>query len=63
LTNFRAAGSDDNVKIQPKTNFSLEECMEYIQGDELVEITPKTLRLRKIYLDENDRKRMKNANA
>jgi len=63
LTNFRAAGSDDNVKIQPKTNFSLEECMEYIQGDELVEITPKSLRLRKTYLDENDRKRMKNANA
>lgn len=61
LTNFRAAGSDDNVRIAPKINFSLEECMEYIQEDEYVEVTPKTLRLRKIYLNENDRKRMKNA--
>jgi GTP-binding protein len=61
LTNFRAAGSDENVKIAPKINFSLEECMEYIQGDEYVEITPKTLRLRKILLNENDRKRAKNA--
>jgi GTP-binding protein len=63
LTNFRAAGTDDNVRIAPKINFSLEECMEYIQGDEYVEITPKTLRLRKIYLNENDRKRMKSAMA
>ena len=61
LTNFRAAGSDDNVKIAPKINFSLEECMEYIQEDEYVEITPKSLRLRKILLNENDRKRAKNA--
>jgi GTP-binding protein len=61
LTNFRAAGSDDNVKIAPKLNFSLEDCMEYIQEDEYVEITPKSLRLRKIYLNENDRKRFKNA--
>lgn len=61
LTNFRAAGSDDNVKIAPKTDFSLEECMEYIQEDEYVEITPKTLRLRKVLLTENDRKRAKNA--
>lgn len=61
LTNFRAAGSDDNVRIAPKIEFSLEECMEYIQGDEYVEITPKTLRLRKVLLDENDRKRAKNA--
>jgi GTP-binding protein len=61
LTNFRAAGSDENVKIAPKINFSLEECMEYIQGDEYVEITPKTLRLRKVLLNENDRKRAKNA--
>lgn len=61
LTNFRAAGSDDNVKIAPKLKFSLEDCMEYIQEDEYVEITPKTLRLRKIHLNENDRKRAKNA--
>lgn len=58
LTNMRASGSDDNVKIAPKINFSLEECMEYIQKDEYLEITPKSLRMRKIYLDENERKRM-----
>jgi GTP-binding protein len=58
LTNFRAAGSDDNVKIAPKIVFSLEECMEYIQSDEYVEVTPKSLRLRKILLNENDRKRV-----
>jgi len=57
LTNFRAAGTDDNAKIAPKLNFSLEECMEFIQEDEYVEITPKSLRLRKILLNENDRKR------
>jgi len=61
LTNFRAAGSDDNVRIAPKIDFSLEECLEYIQEDEYVEITPKNLRLRKIMLNENDRKRAKNA--
>ncbi len=58
LTNMRASGSDDNVKIAPKINFSLEECMEYIQKDEYLEVTPKSLRMRKIYLDENERKRM-----
>jgi GTP-binding protein len=57
LTNMRASGSDDNVKIAPKINFSLEEAMEYIQKDEYLEITPKSIRMRKIYLDENDRKR------
>ncbi|MCP9769580.1 translational GTPase TypA [Lacihabitans sp. LS3-19] len=57
LTNMRASGSDDNVKIAPKLNFSLEECMEYIQKDEYLEVTPKSLRMRKIYLDENERKR------
>ena len=57
LTNMRASGSDDNVKITPKLNFSLEECMEYIQKDEYLEVTPKSLRMRKIYLDENERKR------
>ncbi|HLO45855.1 MAG TPA: translational GTPase TypA [Leadbetterella sp.] len=66
LTNMRASGSDDNVKIAPKINFSLEECMEYIQKDEYLEVTPKSLRMRKIYLDENERKRserMSEANA
>lgn len=62
LTNMRASGSDDNVRIAPKLNFSLEECMEFIQKDEYLEITPKSLRMRKIYLDANERKRyeMKN---
>jgi len=58
LTNMRASGSDDNVKIAPKLQFSLEETMEYIQEDEYVEITPNAIRMRKIYLDENERKRM-----
>ena len=57
LTNFRAAGSDDNVRITPKINFSLEEAMEYIEWDEYVELTPKSIRMRKIHLDENERKR------
>ena len=57
LTNFRAAGKDDAETIPPKVDFSLEECMEYIQEDEYVEITPKSIRLRKIYLDENERKK------
>jgi GTP-binding protein len=60
LTNMRASGSDAKMRIAPKVNFSLEEAMEYIQSDEYVEITPKAIRLRKIYLDENDRKRYKN---
>ncbi len=58
LTNMRAAGSDDNNKIAPKKEFSLEEALEYIQKDEYVEVTPKSIRMRKIYLDENERKRM-----
>ncbi|MDX2301319.1 MAG: translational GTPase TypA [Microscillaceae bacterium] len=57
LTNMRASGSDDNVKIAPKLSFSLEETLEYIQKDEYVEITPQSIRMRKIYLDENERKR------
>ncbi len=61
LTNMRASGTDDKARMAPKINFSLEECMEYIQGDEYVEITPQSLRLRKIHLNENDRKRFKNA--
>ena len=60
LTNMRASGTDDNVRIAPKINFSLEESMEYIQKDEYLEVTPKSLRMRKIYLDENERKRYEN---
>lgn len=59
LTNMRASGTDDKTRMAPKINFSLEECMEYIQGDEYVEITPKSLRLRKVHLNEIDRKRFK----
>ena len=54
---MRASGSDDKMRIIPKINFSLEEAMEYIQLDEYVELTPKSIRLRKVLLDENDRKR------
>ena len=57
LTNMRASGSDTNVKIAPKISFSLEESMEYIQKDEYLEVTPKSMRIRKIFLDENERKR------
>ncbi len=58
LTNMRASGTDEKMRIVPKIKFSLEESMEYIQGDEYVEITPTFIRLRKIYLEENERKRM-----
>ncbi|WP_035806211.1 translational GTPase TypA [Lunatimonas lonarensis] len=57
LTNMRASGSDENTKIAPAKKFSLEEAMEYIQKDEYLEITPKSIRMRKIYLDENERSR------
>lgn len=57
LSNVRASGSDDKVKLAPPIKFSLEEALEYIQGDEYVEVTPNHLRLRKVYLDENERKR------
>lgn len=57
LTNVRASGSDDKAMLAPPIIFSLEEALEYIQEDELVELTPKSIRLRKIYLDENERKR------
>lgn len=59
LTNVRSSGADDKAKIIPAIKFSLEEALEYIQKDEYVEVTPKSLRLRKIYLSENDRKRNK----
>ncbi len=61
LTNVRASGSDAKAMIIPAIKFSLEEAMEYIKEDEYIEITPKSMRLRKILLDENDRKRAKNA--
>jgi GTP-binding protein len=57
LTNMRASGSDDKVRIAPAVKFSLEEALEYIQADEYVEVTPKSIRLRKIYLKEHERKR------
>ncbi len=57
LTNIRAAGSDDKIFIVPAVKFSLEEAMEYIGKDEYLEVTPRSLRLRKIYLKEHDRKR------
>ena len=60
LTNVRASGTDDKAVLTPPIIFSLEEALEYIQEDELVELTPKSIRLRKIYLDENERKRRKN---
>ncbi|MDP3453394.1 MAG: translational GTPase TypA [Bacteroidales bacterium] len=59
LTNVRASGTDDKVVLPPPVEFSLEEALEYIQEDEFVEVTPKSIRLRKIYLDENERKRRK----
>ncbi len=57
LTNMRASGSDEKTSIAPPVVFSLEEALEYIKEDEYVEVTPHHMRLRKIYLDENDRKR------
>ena len=57
LTNVRASGSDEKARIVPKVIMSLEEMLEYIKEDELVEVTPKSLRIRKIILDHNDRKR------
>jgi GTP-binding protein len=57
LTNMRASGSDDKVMLPPPVVFSLEEALEYIQEDELVEVTPQSMRLRKIILNEIERKR------
>ncbi|RBQ05298.1 translational GTPase TypA [Pedobacter miscanthi] len=56
LTNMRASGTDDNTRIAPAIKFSLEEAMEYIQADEYIEVTPASMRLRKIYLTEQERK-------
>ena len=64
LTNHRASGSDDASRAAPKILFTLEECMEYIQQDECIEVTPKHIRMRKVMLDEEARKRTsKNANV
>jgi len=60
LTNMRASGSEEKMRIAPAVKLTLEEALEYIQGDEYVEVTPKSIRLRKIYLNENDRKRERN---
>ncbi len=57
LTNVRASGSDEKARIVPKVQMSLEECLEYIKADEYVEVTPKSMRMRKIILDHNERKR------
>jgi GTP-binding protein len=58
LSNVRSSGTDDKVRLAPPIKFSLEEALEYIQGDEYVEVTPKSMRLRKVYLDENQRQRI-----
>ena len=57
MSNMRSSGADDKVRIAPPRIFSLEECLEYIQRDEYVEVTPKTLRIRKVLLKEMERKR------
>ena len=57
LTNMRSSGTDDTSRITPKIDFTLEECMEYIQQDECIEVTPLNIRLRKISLNEEDRKK------
>jgi len=61
LSNMRSSGADDKVRIVPAIKFSLEEAMEYIREDEYLEVTPNNLRLRKILLDEHDRKRLRNS--
>ena len=57
LTNIRAAGSDENIMLTPPIKFSLEQALEFIDDDELVEVTPASIRLRKKLLNESDRKR------
>ena len=61
LTNMRASGSDEAVVLVPPVRMSLENCIAYINDDELVEVTPKSIRLRKVHLDENNRKRARSA--
>jgi GTP-binding protein len=57
LTNVRASGSDENIILTPARRFTLEQAIDYIQDDELIEITPAAIRMRKKYLTENERKR------
>ncbi|MFC3440642.1 translational GTPase TypA [Sphingobium rhizovicinum] len=63
LTNFRASGKDDAVRLTPPKKMTLEQAIAYIDDDEMVEVTPKTIRLRKRYLDPNERKRMSRSKA
>ena len=62
LTNMRSKSSDGAVQLTPFTDLSLEQCIDFIEDDELLEITPENLRLRKRYLDSNERKRMAKSN-
>jgi len=57
LTNMRASGTDEALTLTPAIRFTLEQALEFIEDDELVEVTPKSVRIRKKYLTENDRKR------
>ena len=57
LTNVRAAGSDENIILTPARRFTLEQAIDYIQDDELIEVTPDSIRMRKRFLTENERKR------
>jgi GTP-binding protein len=61
LTNVRAAGKDEAVRLTPPIRMTLEKALAYIQDDELVEVTPKAIRLRKVWLDPNERKRAERA--
>jgi len=63
LTNFRASGKDDSIRLTPPWKMTLEQAIAYIDDDEMVEVTPKNIRLRKRYLDPNERKRMSRAKA
>jgi len=63
LTNHRASGSDDATRIAPKTLMTLEECMEYIQHDECIEVTPNFIRMRKLVLNEEERKKVQKKNG
>ena len=63
LTNIRSAGKDEAVKLTPPVKMTLDRALSWIQDDELVEVTPKNIRLRKTFLDPNDRKRSEKARA
>jgi GTP-binding protein len=63
LTNIRAAGKDEAVKLTPPIRMTLDRALSWIQDDELMEVTPKSIRLRKMYLDANDRKRFSKAKS